>query len=107
MQDWFSWATNLRLAGALCKREHRLLEAESFYRRALDILEAHLGADHRKIADLLDDLSEICSQVGKDRDAHVLRLRAERIRTGTSPDMAFNPGLTNRSQHRTMFTRAG
>jgi PAS domain S-box-containing protein len=80
-QDWFSWTANLRIAGALCKRERRLRDAESFFRRALDILETHLGTDNRKLTPLLDELSDICGAVGKDGDAHMLRLRAQRIRS--------------------------
>ncbi len=104
LQDWFSWVTNLRLTGALCKREGRLLEAESFFRRALDILETNLGADHRKVAELLDDLSEICTAVGKDRDAHIMRLRAERIRAQSHPHAGFTGNLGNDIQQQTMIT---
>lgn len=105
LQDWFSWATNLRLAGAMCKREQRFPEAESFFRRALDILESHLGADHLKIADLLEDLAEICSALEKGRDAHILRLRAERIRMGTHSDVRFAPKPNDRYPHTTMFNQ--
>jgi PAS domain-containing protein len=104
LQDWFSWVTNLRLTGALCKRERRLGEAESFFRRALDILETHMGADHRKVAELLDELSDVCTAVGKDRDAHIMRLRAERIRVQSRPRAGLTGNMDRHIQQQTMIT---
>jgi PAS domain S-box-containing protein len=104
LQDWFSWATNLRLTGALCRREGRLVEAESFLRRALDIMETNLGGDHKKVVSVLDELSEICTAIGKDRDAHIMKLRAERIRSQGSSATGFSRNLESRFQPQTMIT---
>jgi CheY-like chemotaxis protein len=81
-QDWVSWAANLRLAAALTNSEARYKEAETYYRRALDILEKNLGTDHPNVAGLLDDLSAVCERIGKRDEAHLIEMRARRIRSG-------------------------
>jgi CheY-like chemotaxis protein len=80
-QDWVSWAANLRLAAALSRSEGKYALAESFYKRALDILEKHLGTDHPKVARLLDELSDVCGRLGKHEESHMMELRAGRIRS--------------------------
>jgi Tfp pilus assembly protein PilF len=43
-------ANTLNNLAVICRRQGRLDEAEAFYRRALDILEAGVEADHPTLA---------------------------------------------------------
>lgn len=79
-QDWFSYAANLSIAGAICYEDGRYHEAESFFTRALAILEENLGTDHHKLSGLLDQLSRVYVKLGKNNEASIVRTRAARIR---------------------------
>lgn len=79
-QDWFSYAANLSIAGAISSEDGRYQEAESFFARALAILEENLGTDHPKLAGLLDDLGQVYLKLGKMNGANLVRTRAVRIR---------------------------
>ncbi len=78
--DWFSHAANLRIAGTICLEEENFSEAESFYRRALEIMEENLGSNHPRVARILEDLLGILRQMGKDDDATLVEMRILRIR---------------------------
>ncbi|MCA1960397.1 MAG: response regulator [Desulfomonile sp.] len=79
-QDWFSHAANLSIAGAICYEDGRYHESESFFTRALAILEENLGTDHHKLAGLLDQLCSVYVKLGKNNEASIVRTRAARIR---------------------------
>jgi CheY-like chemotaxis protein len=102
-QDWVSWAANLRLAAALSGSEARYEEAEIFSKRALDILEKNLGTDHPKVAGLLEELSALCERLGKRDEAHMLDLRARRIRSqcNAAPGSKGHPRVGLRRSHLT------
>lgn len=80
-QDWFSYAANLRLAAAQSLEREEYSEAESFYKRALAILEKNLGGDHPQVADVLERLAGIYTTASKGEEARKLEDRAARIRS--------------------------
>ncbi len=86
LHDWFSHAANLYLAARMCHSEGQYLEAETFYKRALSIVEKTLGSDHPKLAAWLDDLAEVFRNLGKINEAKMLDLRAARIRASHSSE---------------------
>jgi hypothetical protein len=63
----------------------KLVQAESLYRRALEIRERSLGAYHLLVADSLDALAETLFSNGQEVEALALRKRADEIRTRPNP----------------------
>jgi PAS domain S-box-containing protein len=90
--DWFSHAANLYLAARMCHAEGQYLEAETFYKRALSIVEKTLGSDHPKLAAWLDDLAAVFRSLGKIDEAKMLDLRAARIRASHSAQQGQKSG---------------
>ena len=84
--DWFSHAANLYLAARMCHSEGQYLEAETFYERALSIVEKTLGSDHPKLAAWLEDLASVFRRLGKNNEAKMLDFRAARIRASHSSE---------------------
>ena len=89
LHDWFSHAANLYLAARMCHSEGQYLEAETFYKRALSIVEKTLGSEHPKLAAWLDDLAAVFRKLGKVEEAKMVDLRAARIRASQSPRSGY------------------
>ena len=68
-------ARNLHMAAKLLFDQGEFPEAEPFYRRALEIRERVLGADHEDTIDCLESLASLTKSMGKADEAEKLFLR--------------------------------
>jgi PAS domain S-box-containing protein len=75
MQSSFGHGANLYVAAALYCSEGEYSKAESLYKRALLLMEKHLGSDHPKVANILLDLADVCRKVGKTEEAAAFEAR--------------------------------
>ncbi len=79
------------LAACLCARQ-QLLEAEPFFKRAIDIKEKNLGAEHIVVAKSLNNLARLYYQINRFPDAEPLAKRCvsiyEKIYGPAHPDYA-------------------
>jgi tetratricopeptide (TPR) repeat protein len=71
-----------KIASYLLRRA-RYAKAESFYQRALQIREQHLGPEHSHVADTLDGLARLYFEQGRYIEAETLSLRELQMREQT------------------------
>ncbi|MBI4965425.1 MAG: response regulator [Desulfomonile tiedjei] len=79
-QASFGHAANLYVSAALYCSEGQYSKAEPLYRRALMLFERNLGSDHPKVANVLTDLADVYTKMGKPEEAKKLADRATEIR---------------------------
>jgi two-component system, cell cycle sensor histidine kinase and response regulator CckA len=79
--EWTSSTTKLYLAGLLCCAEGDYPKAQSFYEKALPVLEMNLDRDHPRIAGMLRNLADVYRKTGRDGEADRLEERASRMRS--------------------------
>jgi PAS domain S-box-containing protein len=79
-QASFGHAANLYVSAALHCSEGQYSKAEPLYRRALMLFERSLGSDHPKVANVLSDLADVYTKMGKHEEAKKLAARAAEIR---------------------------
>ncbi len=77
--------------GAMCARQDRYLEAEPFYRRAVEVRERLLGPEDPSLASVLFDLANLYLRLDRLPEAAPLLERALRIREKVAPnDLALS-----------------
>jgi Flp pilus assembly protein TadD len=62
--------------GVLYKKQGRLMDAETMYRRALDGYEKVLGTEHKLTLNMINNIRVVCGEQDKLVDAEALLLRA-------------------------------
>ncbi len=82
MQASFGHAANLYVSAALYCSDGQYSKAEPLYRRALMLFERNLGSDHPKVANVLTDLADVYTKMGRHEEAKKLATRAAEIRRG-------------------------
>jgi len=75
MQSSFGHGANLYVAAALYCSDGEYEKAESLYKRALLLVEKHLGSDHPKVDNILLDLADVCRTLGKTEEALAFEAR--------------------------------
>jgi PAS domain S-box-containing protein len=86
-QGWFNHAANLYLTATLACSDGELAKAESFYRRSLLLFEKHLGSDHAKVTNIVNDLVQLYKTMGKNEEAAKLEKRVSGKEVGASVNM--------------------
>jgi CheY-like chemotaxis protein len=79
--EWTSNSTKLYLAGLLCCAEGDYASAQSFYEKALPVLEMNLDSNHPRIAGMLRNLADVYRKTSRAAEADRLEARAARIRS--------------------------
>jgi len=79
--EWISSAIKLYLAGLLCCAEGDFATAQSFYEKALPVLEINLDGNHPRIAGMLRNLADVYRKTGRDGEADRMEERAARMRS--------------------------
>ena len=72
-------ATSLNNLALLSQALGKYSEAESLFKRSLEIAEKALGPDHPHVATVLENLAKCCREMGKKDEAEVLEARAKKI----------------------------
>ena len=81
-------AFTLNNLGLLCKLQGRYEEAESLYRRALEILESTVDALHPNLAACLANYASLLKLVGREAEAEPLAARARAIDEARSEEVS-------------------
>ena len=69
--------------GQLYFKLHRYADAESLYRRALEIRERSLGPNHPDLIETLNAYAVLLKKTKRKQEAEVIMFRAEKIATQT------------------------
>jgi PAS domain S-box-containing protein len=83
-QEWFNHAANLYLLATLSCSEGEFSKAESLYKRTLLLFERHLGTDHPKVTNIINDLEDLYRKTGRKTEADQLKKRVSGLRRGAS-----------------------